>query len=170
MMSDNAVRADARWYVVQCKPNQSFRAEDNLRNQGYECFHPLVHVDRIKNGRRCVIEESLFSGYLFVHLDSQLDNWAPIRSTRGVSRVVAFNGRPVPVSDELIGEIRERVSEPIRLAGFREGDPVRLVSGAFSGLDAVFQSFDGEERAMILLTLMQSPRSIVVPVGCIQRV
>ena len=32
--------------------------------------------------------EPLFPGYLFIRLDSTHDNWYPIRSTRGVNRVV----------------------------------------------------------------------------------
>ncbi|WP_332455243.1 transcription termination/antitermination NusG family protein, partial [Pseudomonas fragi] len=35
--------------------------------------------------------ESLFPGYLFIHMPPGA-NWAPLRSTRGVARVVAFGG------------------------------------------------------------------------------
>lgn len=164
------VGSAAAWYVVQCKPRQNFRAEDNLKNQGYTCFHPIVGVERIRNGKRCVVDEPLFPGYLFIYLDTHVDNWSPIRSTRGVSRVVTFNGRPVPVEPALIDGIRGRLVEPMREgACLRAGDALRMVSGPFSGFDAVFQSFDGDERVVILLQLLQRTQSVVVPVGCVEK-
>lgn len=160
---------EARWYVVQCKPQQSFRAEENLKNQGYTCLHPLVYIERIKKGKRCLLQEPLFPGYLFIHLDSQTTNWSPIRSTRGVGCLVAFNGRPMPIEDALIDEIRQRMGRTLHGEPFRAGDAVRMVSGVLTGLDGVFQSYDGEERVVILLKLMQSSKAIVLPVDAIEK-
>ncbi|MFB1486250.1 MAG: transcription termination/antitermination NusG family protein [Thiocapsa sp. C4-3m] len=49
-----------RWYLVQSKPRQAERAEVNLVQQGYSVFHPQLMVERIRRGRRVVVEESLF--------------------------------------------------------------------------------------------------------------
>jgi transcriptional antiterminator RfaH len=32
----------------------------------------------------------LFPGYLFIQLDEKLENWSPIRSTKGVQNFVKF--------------------------------------------------------------------------------
>ena len=37
---------DGQWYLVQCKPRESFQAEANLNNQGYQCFHSTYPVKR----------------------------------------------------------------------------------------------------------------------------
>ncbi|RML53195.1 Transcription antitermination protein RfaH, partial [Pseudomonas syringae pv. maculicola] len=55
-----------------------------------------------KIAAKAQVEEALFPGYLFIHMDQVHDNWYPIRSTRGVSRIVTFGGHPVPVRDHLI--------------------------------------------------------------------
>ncbi|WP_456267189.1 transcription termination/antitermination NusG family protein [Kushneria sp. AK178] len=31
-----------RWYGVQCKSGDSFRAVEHLRHQGYTVFHPVI--------------------------------------------------------------------------------------------------------------------------------
>jgi transcriptional antiterminator RfaH len=40
------------WYLVQCKPRESFRAEEHLNNQGFETFHPTHLVHTRVAGRR----------------------------------------------------------------------------------------------------------------------
>ncbi|MNG06767.1 Transcription antitermination protein RfaH [compost metagenome] len=58
----------AAWYLVQCKPRQDERAEENLLRQGYACYRPQHSCERIVRGRRQPIVESLFPGYLFIQL------------------------------------------------------------------------------------------------------
>lgn len=50
---------------------------------------PQRSCERIVRGSRQAIVESLFPGYLFIAL-AENANWAPLRSTRGVNRLVAF--------------------------------------------------------------------------------
>src|SRR5690606_503175 len=88
---------------VQPPSRGKARAEETLRRQHFECYRPQKH------GKT---EEPLFPGYLFIRLDRQLDNWYPIRSTRGVARVISFGGEPTPVRDELIEQLRERLAAP----------------------------------------------------------
>lgn len=156
------------WYLVQSKPGQARRAAEQLQNQGYGCFLPLVTVEKLQRQQRVQVEEPLFPGYLFIQLGPE-DNWAPIRSTRGVNRLVAFNGQPLPVADALITDIRQRCGEqpqPLLAAG----DAVRLQGGAFAGLEAVFHCFDGEQRAIILLNLLQREHAVAVPLNHLQKV
>lgn len=79
-----------RWYLIQCKPRQDSRAEENLTRQDFKCYRPTHRVERVQRGRRTTSMESLFPGYLFIQLDQLNDNWHPIRSTRGVNQLVTF--------------------------------------------------------------------------------
>ncbi|MGN5593472.1 transcription/translation regulatory transformer protein RfaH [Stutzerimonas nitrititolerans] len=143
-----------RWYLIQTKPRQEARAEENLRRQHFECYRPQKH------GKT---EEPLFPGYLFIRLDRQLDNWYPIRSTRGVARVISFGGEPTPVRDELIEQLRERLAAPAEKPRFQPGERVQLHGGSFRELEAIFVSADGEERSVILLNLLQREQKVRVP-------
>src|SRR3546814_21059985 len=85
-----------------------------------------------------------------------MDNWYPIRSTRGVARVVSFGGEPTPVKDELIEQLRQRlaVEQPQPEAPrFKPGERVQLNGGSFQDNEAIFISANGEARSVILLTL-----------------
>lgn len=151
-----------RWYLIQTKPRQEARAEEHLCRQQFECYRP---VKAVPDGRSRT-EEALFPGYLFIRLDANRDNWYPIRSTRGVSRIVSFGGSPTAVQDALIEQLRQRLamSDPdIMAPDFKLGDRVQINGGSFKEIEAIFLSRDGEERAVILLNLLQREQKVSVP-------
>jgi transcriptional antiterminator RfaH len=167
-MSQSA--SPTHWYLIQSKPRQEARAEEHLMRQNFECFRPLQALppsDRrpAKGGASTPPQEALFPGYLFIRLDQINDNWYPIRSTRGVSRIVTFGGRPLPVQDALIHQIRDRLAAPPALPSFKPGDVVLIKTGDFCDIQAIFLSQDGERRAMILLNLLQREQKISLPLS-----
>ena len=103
-------RNGSNWYLLQCKPRQDERAQLNLQQQNYSTFRPQLMSERSIRGKRQRTLESLFPGYVFIQL-SRDDNWAPIRSTRGVSRIVEFNHVPARVDEDVIAQLRERSQE-----------------------------------------------------------
>lgn len=153
-----SLNSKPRWYLIQTKPRQESRAEDNLRRQHFESYRPIkpCRSDRDKPN------EALFPGYLFIRLDQEQDNWYPIRSTRGVARVVAFGSEPTPVRDDIIEGLRQRLASPDE-PHFEPGQRVQLHGGGFDELEAIFVSPDGNERSVILLTLLQREQKIRVP-------
>lgn len=156
-------RCPARaWYLVQCKASQDERAEINLLNQGYTCFRPIHRRERILSGRRRVVWESLFPSYLFIQLGGE-DSWAPLRSTRGVSRVVSFGGKPLPVRDELIAQFHEHDSDAQMEIRFTCGERVRITDGPFVELEAIFLAKEGEERVVLLMQFLEREQRIIMP-------
>lgn len=149
------------WYLVYCKPRQDERAEENLLRQGYTCYRPQHSCERIVRGRRKIIAESLFPGYLFIQLADDA-SWAPLRSTRGVSRIVAFGGMPLRLDNSLIAHLQQRAVATITLA-LEAGDSVRITEGGFAELDAVFVTMDGEQRVLLLLDMLNRRQQISMP-------
>ena len=150
------------WYLVQCKASQDERAEINLVNQGYTCFRPTHRRERDLQGRRRTVRESLFPGYLFIQLGSG-ESWAPLRSTRGVLRIVSFGGKPLPVGDDLIAQLYEHDSAAPVEARFACGERVRINEGPFVDVEAIFLAMEGEQRVLLLMTLLQREQRISVP-------
>ena len=162
----NDFDSNANWYLIQTKPRQEARAEEHLLRQQYDCFRPLRAAPALARSRR-VAEEDLFPGYLFIRLDCN-DNWYPIRSTRGVCRIVAFGGMPCPVPDSLIAGIRQRVqASSANAVRFTEGEAVRVRTGD-SDVQAIFLCEDGDERAVILLNMLQREQRISLPRSSLQ--
>lgn len=155
-----ALSSNPRWYLIQTKPRQEARAEENLRRQNFDCYRP----QKQRGASDGKAEEPLFPGYLFIRLDRQLDNWYPIRSTRGVARVVSFGGEPTPIRDELIEQLRQRLAvSAVETPQFQPGERVQLRGGSFHDLEAIFISADGDERSVILLNLLQREQKVRVP-------
>jgi transcriptional antiterminator RfaH len=158
-----------RWYLVHCKPHEDGRALENLERQGFECFRPMRLHERWRNGRKVTASEPLFPRYLFILLDDGRDNWYPIRSTRGVNRIVRFNEKPLPVREEIIDGIRAQLTECRHEPHLRAGQRVRITEGVFSQLEAIFIARDGDERALLLLSILQKEQTLSFPLSSVRR-
>jgi transcriptional antiterminator RfaH len=154
------------WYVVHTKPRQEHRALLNLTQQGYECYLPLVDTEKLRQNVVKLVQEPLFSRYLFIRLDTGMagKSWGPIRSTIGVCRLVTFGYEPAKVDSELIEILRTHQSaaaqEPVRL--FQPGEQVQIKDGPFAGLHAIYQMGDGESRAMVLIEILSKPSQLTL--------
>lgn len=155
------------WYVLQHKPAQGDRALEHLQRQGIDCFYPKVKVEKVRAGKRASRLEPLFAGYLFIHLPQNDPRWAKLRSTRGVLRVVGFGNKPAGICNEVIDQLKQGLSLVQEQGGIRAGQTVELDGGPFSGLSAVFQAYDGDERAIVLIDFMQQQQRVSVPVSAV---
>ena len=156
LMADNP--SSVNWYVIHTKPRQEQRALTNLQQQGYLCYLPMITLEKLGRGRLNLVEEPLFPRYLFICLDNSRhgQNWAPIRSTIGVSGLVTFGSTPAKIDAGLIALLQTQQAEldasPERL--FHKGEVLIVAEGPFAGLEAIYQMPSGDNRAMILIELM----------------
>jgi transcriptional antiterminator RfaH len=157
------------WYALQHKPAQGDRALQHLQNQDIACFYPKITVEKIKAGKRTKKLEPLFPGYLFVNLEQNDPMWAKLRSTRGVLRIVGFANKPAAISDDVIQHIKDSLDSVAEQGGIKPGQSVQLNEGPFEGISAIFQSYDGEERAIVLISFMQKQQRVRVPVSSLRR-
>ncbi|MDR1349182.1 MAG: transcription/translation regulatory transformer protein RfaH [Zoogloeaceae bacterium] len=159
-----------RWYLIYSKLRQEKCALENLERQGYVGYLPFIPVEKLRQGTLTLVDEPLFPRYLFIHLglDHSAKSWGPIRSTRGVTRLVCFGMEPAKVEDDLIAFLKKKEAalraEPERL--FVPGDPVRLQEGPFFGIEGIYQMTDGERRALVLIDFLSKPLTVrVSPAG-----
>jgi transcriptional antiterminator RfaH len=149
---------DKNWYLVFTKPRQERVARTNLLRQGYETYLPLTRELRRHHGRRMTLIVPMFPRYLFVRLDTETDNWAPIRSTLGVVSLVRFGPQPARVPDDLIGLLRAREDreglQVLPPEAFRPGARVRVKAGGLAGYEGIFLARTGRERVLILLDIL----------------
>ena len=147
------------WYLVYTKPRQESIAEENLQRQGFDIWLPRLRLSRRRRRRWVDVVEPLFPRYLFIRLQAGSDDFAPIRSTRGVSGLVRVGMNPAQVPDSVVQALRQTADpenglmnpEARRLA---RGDLVEVLEGPFEGLRGVFQLQSGNERVVILLDVL----------------
>jgi len=160
------------WYLIHTKPRQEKLAQENLERQEYICYLPLLPTEKLHRGKLVVSAEPLFPRYLFIRLDKgdSAKSWSPIRSTKGVSRLVTFGSEPALVSDaliELLKSIEASPRQPQPL--FAPGERVRLTGGAFSGVEGIYQMSDGESRVMVLIEVLSRPVQMQVSPGDVSK-
>ena len=160
------------WYLVYTKRDQERIAFENLSRQGYRAYLPLYRRMQRRGGAPYRRESALFPRYLFVHLSTRVDNWSPIRSTRGVTCVVRFGPRYASVPDELIETLRDLEDEvglhTVPESEAKEGDLVRVAAGPLRGYDAIFQERKGTERVILLMDIVAQHAHITLPASHIR--
>jgi len=147
------------WFLVHTKPRQEAVALTNLSRQGFECYLPMLRVEKCRHRKTAHVAEAMFPRYLFIRLDtsSSGQSWSPIRSTLGVNQMVKFGGQPAKVDAQLIDLIRFRETSHPTQPMFVPGDHVVVANGPFAGLEAVYRTTDAERRSMILLEMLSKP-------------
>jgi transcriptional antiterminator RfaH len=152
------------WYLINSKPKQEKRAEEHLENQGINCVLPVIEVERIIRGKRQKVTEALFPGYIFVQLQTDGQGWSKIRSTRGVRDFVRFGGVPGRVPETVLEHLQllDTTDNQIETNAPRPGDKVVITEGPFKDLDGVFKISNGEERSIVLLTILGKVTEMVL--------
>ena len=152
------------WHLLQCKPREEIRANLNLKNQGYTTFLPEVKTTKKTKAGYVESPSPLFPGYIFIKLNNNIDNWSPIRSTRGVNKLVTFGLNPAVVPDLVIQNIRQitEVDKTNEHYPFSKGEKITINTGPFKDLQAVFDTRDGQQRAWIFIELMGKWQRIAI--------
>ena len=151
-------RNERNWYLVYTKSRMEQVAEQNLQRQGYETYLPMLRQTRRRNARYHKSIEPCFPRYLFIRLDTKTDNWAPIRSTVGVTKMVEFGGIPAVVPNGLITTLQnnedmdgvQQIQEPV----IKTGDQVIIIEGPFAGYRGIYQHHQSKERVAILMDIV----------------
>jgi transcriptional antiterminator RfaH len=162
------------WYLVHTKPRQERCAFENLQRQGYECYFPTMPAEKLRLGRLGLINQALFPRYLFIRLGQgpSAQSWAPIRSTKGVSRLVTFGKTPAKVDDDLIELLRNQEklvhTEPDRI--FKSCERVRITTTAFADVEGIYQMIDADQRIVVLIELMSKPVKIRLDLSQVKKI
>lgn len=156
------------WYLVVTKPQSEFKAQENLLRQGYETYLPIVQTSRRRNGKNVNRTEAFFPRYLFIYLDKETDNWAPIRSTFGVAGLVRFGGLPAVVPELMVTNLKNNENEfglqSFEKKEFKQGDKVEIIDGPFEGYKAVYQKMKSTERVSVLLDIVGKNTQVTLSV------
>jgi transcriptional antiterminator RfaH len=125
----------SHWYLVHTKIRQEATALENLERQGFQCFLPLMQLEKLRRNTLQVVHEPMFPRYLFIRLGSDVgaQSWAPIRSTQGVSRLVTFGQTPAKVQEELVEQIRAQCDQGVQRRHFVPGEKVEVSHGRLPG-------------------------------------
>ncbi len=166
------------WYVLHTYSGYEEAVARNLRQRiesmGMEdkIFNVLVPIEKkikIKAGKRKVVEEKIYPGYVLVEMIVTDDSWYVVRNTPRVTGFVGSGTTPTPVSPEEIKELQKRmgVEEPKYKMDILVGDSVKIVDGPFKDIDGKVAEVD-EERGRIKVLISMFGRETPVELDFLQ--
>lgn len=153
------------WYVLHTYSGYEEAVARNLRQRiesldmQDKIFNVVVPKEkkiRVRGGKREVIEERIYPGYVLVEMIVDDDSWFVVRNTPRVTGFVGAGTTPTSVSREEIEELFRRMGakEPEHEVDLRVGDIVRISDGPFKDKDGKVSEVDKEKgRVKVLVSL-----------------
>jgi transcriptional antiterminator NusG len=151
------------WYAVRTKSRLETVTLGALRGKGYESYLPSYKIRRQWSDRIVELDAPLFPGYLFCKFD--VLRRLPILTTPGVMSIVSFGKEPEPIDESEIDAVRTVLmsgvfAEPCPF--LREGQKIRVVRGALTGLEGLLVKKKTEFRMVISVTMLQRSVSVEI--------
>jgi transcriptional antiterminator NusG len=167
-----------RWYAIHTYSGYEDAVVRNLKQrieslgQEDKIFNVMVPKEkkiRIRAGKREVVEERIYPGYVLVEMIVTDDSWYVVRNTPRVTGFVGSGTMPVPISDEEITELQRRmgIEEPKYKIDFALGDMVTIVDGPFKDFDGKVSEID-EARGKIKVLVSMFGRETPVELDFLQ--
>jgi transcriptional antiterminator NusG len=158
-----------QWFVVhtyagyenKVKSNLESRiASMNMEDRIYECVIPMEDVVKLdKSGKRQIVQQKVFPGYLLTRLDLDDDSWRVVRNTPGVTGFVGSGAKPTPLSRREVESIlqvkpegpegAQRKTRP-RLE-YEVGESVRVKEGPFADFTGTIDDINEDQLKLKVL-------------------
>jgi len=177
-MPKQQIPQQKNWYVLHTYSGYEDAVAKNLKQRiesldmEDKIFNVIVPKEKkikIKDGKRKVVEEKIYPGYVLVEMIVTDDSWYVVRNTPNVTGFVGAGTTPVPVSLEEIENLKKRmgVEVPQYKIEVKVGDPVKIIDGPFKDFDGKVSEID-EERGKIKVLVNMFGRDTPVELDSLQ--
>ncbi len=177
-MAKQTANYGRRWYAIQATSGHEEKVAEALNQRiatmdmGDKIFSVMVPKEKsikIKNGKRRVIEEKIFPGYVLVEMTVTDDSWYVVRNTPNVTGILGTGTTPTPIPQEQIDGILKRVgvAEPEFKLDVQKGDPITITDGPFKGQQGKVSEMD-EQRGKVKVLVSMFGRETPVELDFLQ--
>lgn len=150
------------WYVLHTYSGYENRVKANIESRaqsmgmGDFIFRVVVPEEtetEVKNGKEKEIVHKTFPGYVLVEMTMTDESWYVVRNTPGVTGFVGSHGagsKPAPLLQDEINSILRSLGMSTRTVELKVevGETVKIIEGAFSGLEGQVTEVDGEKEKL----------------------
>ncbi len=128
----------------------------DMEDKIYNILIPTEKKIKIKNGKRKIVTEKIFPGYVLVEMVVTDASWYVVRNTPNVTGFIGSGTTPTPISDEEIKNLQKRmgVEEPKYKIDVSVGSPVRISDGPFKGYEGKVSDIDEAKGKVKVLVNM----------------
>lgn len=164
-MPKQQIDSQKKWYVLHTYSGYEDAVAHNLKQRiesldmGDKIFNVLVPKEKkikIKGGKRYIVEEKIYPGYVLVEMVVTDDSWYVVRNTPRVTGFIGAGTVPIPISSEEIKNLQKRmgVEEPTYKIEVEVGDAVKVVDGPFKDFDGKISEVDKTKGKVKVLVSM----------------
>jgi transcriptional antiterminator NusG len=117
-MAKQTANFGRRWFAIHTYSGYEENVAENLQQRietmdmEDKIFNVLVPKEKkikIKNGKRKVIEEKIFPGYVLVEMLVTDDSWYVVRNTPNVTGFIGTGTTPTPIDQAEIDALQKRM-------------------------------------------------------------
>lgn len=168
-----SVSQPCAWYAVYTKHQHEKSASDLLSRKGFEVFLPLYNAERQWKDRTKFVSLPVFPCYLFLRTD--LVRKLDVLKTPGVFRLVENDGRACPIPESEIEAVRRITDnfahiEPHPYLTLKDGDFVRIRSGALAGIQGILTRFKNRYRVILSVEVLRKAVAVEVDLSIVEPV
>ncbi len=170
-MAKQILNQGRRWYVLHTYSGYEENVEKNLlqriesmdmEDKIFNILIPKEKKIKIKNGKRKVVEEKIFPGYVLVEMIVNDDSWYVVRNTPNVTGFIGTGTIPTPISEKEVKALQKRmgVEEPKFKIDVSVNTPVRITDGPFKNMEGKVTSIDeakGKVKVMVSMFGRETP-------------
>ncbi len=154
-----------RWYAIHTTVGYEESVIRNLKQRIESMdmeeyiFNVLIPTEKkikIKNGKRKVVTEKIFPGYVLVQMVMTDESWYVVRNTPNVTGFIGTGITPSPISDKEMETLQKRmgVEEPKYQLDLEVNSPVRITDGPFKNFEGKVSDIDQERGKVKVLVNM----------------
>lgn len=177
-MARQQTQQERNWYALHTYSGYEESVARNLKQRiesmgmDDKIFNVIVPKEKkikIKNGKREVVEEKFFPGYVLVEMIVTDDSWYVVRNTPRVTGFIGAGTTPIPIPKEEIERLQKRMGEkePEYKIDVKIGDLVKIIDGPFKDFDGKVSEID-EERGKIKVLVNMFGRDTAVELDSLQ--
>lgn len=171
-MPKQTLQQGRRWYVIHTYSGYEENVSRNLKqrietmdmeDKIFQILVPTEKKIKIKNGKRRVVEEKIFPGYVLVDMIVTDDSWYVVRNTLSVTGFVGSGTTPTPIDEEEVKGLMKRmgVEEPKYTIDVSVDSPVQIIDGPFKNFEGKVAEVDeARGKIKILVNLFGRETSV----------
>lgn len=157
------MESSKKWFALYTKPRWEKKISSVLDRKGVECWCPLKKTEKQWSDRKKVVEEPLFTSYIFVRISES--EKSTVLMTDGILNFVYYVGKPAIIRDQEIDIIKKFLLEKEAsisvqsLQSLDENTRIRVNHGIFmdttgtvlkSGKKKVYVKLESLDQVMIV--------------------
>jgi len=139
------------WYAVYTRSRAEKKVAWEFSRDGIEHYLPLQMTLRKWSDRKKLVEIPLIRSYVFVRISRK--EHLKVLLVPGVVKILHFNGRPVPIPDWQIQNLRILLGAAVPISrdfkGYERGEAVEIVEGPLKGLRGRISYIRGQHKLVI---------------------